>query len=128
LRDFFSRNCYLHEWFFSAIFAIYVFFRKTTIYHKFLFLEKKSPKNEKSPKFLPKFARIAYNMRKGAWDFLLSYFENRQIWLNILIHGCHLLNITKLKNKNKNTDLDMSSSRLPEQSGILKISTLLPEL
>jgi hypothetical protein len=31
--------------------------------------------------------------------FLLSYFEYREIWLNMLMDHCHLSNITKLKNK-----------------------------
>jgi hypothetical protein len=32
--------------------------------------------------------------------FLLSYFEYRQHWLNILMDDCHSSKITKLKNKN----------------------------
>ncbi len=42
-----------------------------------------------------------YNM-KGCLKkiFLLSYFEYRQHWLNILMDDCHSSKITKLKNKN----------------------------
>jgi hypothetical protein len=35
---------------------------------------------------------------KGCFRFsLLSYFEYRQIWLNVLMDQCHLSNIKKMK-------------------------------
>jgi hypothetical protein len=33
---------------------------------------------------------------KGVYDFLLSYFECHQSWLNLLMDDHHLSNITKL--------------------------------
>jgi hypothetical protein len=51
---------------------------------------------------LPKIVTIAYNIK----DFLLSYFEYCQIWLNIIMDDCHLSNTTKLNEfffKIKNT-------------------------
>jgi hypothetical protein len=33
----------------------------------------------------------------GCLKFLLSYFEYRQIWLNVLTDYCHSSSITKLK-------------------------------
>jgi hypothetical protein len=36
-------------------------------------------------------------IQKGAQDFLLSYSEGCQIWLNILMDDHHLTKITKLK-------------------------------
>ncbi len=38
---------------------------------------------------------------QGASDLIFSYFECRQVWLNILVDYCHLSNITKLKKKKK---------------------------
>ncbi len=62
-------------------------------------LEKKSPKwkfKEKGHK-LPQLVAIW----RGSSDFIFSYFECRQVWLNIFIDYCHLSNITKLKKKKK---------------------------
>ncbi len=41
----------------------------------------------------------------GAWDFLLSYFENRQIWLNELEDARHLSNVNKFWGKRKRKTL-----------------------
>jgi hypothetical protein len=39
---------------------------------------------------------ISYCARIGVEDFLLPYFEYRQIWMNNLLDGHHLNNITNL--------------------------------
>jgi len=36
---------------------------------------------------------------KSPKEFLVSYFEYHQIWLNILMNDCHLNKITKLGGK-----------------------------
>jgi len=66
-----------------------------------LFFE--SPKFEKKKKNRQKSPQLP-TILKGTSDFLLSYFESRQIWLNILKDRRHLSDITKLKkDKKKNT-------------------------
>jgi hypothetical protein len=101
-----------------------IFFEKLLLYHKFLFLEKKITKKGKKSKICKNC--LQYEKRCLRFStFVFSKSPNLAKYINTRLPLAH---ITKLKNKNKNTDLDMSSSRSPEQSGIVKISTLLPEL
>jgi len=46
------------------------------------------------------FHHFAYITKIVYGLFLISYFEYRQIWLNVLINDQHLNNITKLKKIN----------------------------
>ncbi len=84
----------LVKWFFGGEFLSICkkSFKKGICCHKFPAFE-----NNCHP---PPKATIVYKW-KGAYDFLLSYFEYRQIWLNIVREDHHLSNITKLE---KNTD------------------------
>lgn len=101
-----------------------IFFEKLLLYHKFLFLEKKIAKKGKKSKICKNC--LQYEKRCLRFStFVFWKSPNLAKYINTRLPLAH---ITKLKNKNKNTDLDMSSSRSQEQSGILKISTLLPEL
>ncbi len=68
------------------------FFKKTIkkICRKFPGFLKKRPKSSQLP-----------SIWKSAQDFILSYFEYRQNWLNTFMYYCHLSNITKLKRKKR---------------------------
>jgi hypothetical protein len=46
---------------------------------------------------------------KGAWGFLLSYFEFCKILLSILMDSLHLMNITNLENNSDPTTLAVST-------------------
>jgi hypothetical protein len=72
------------------------------IFHHFKknILEKEIKKKKIKTKIIKNFHNCLYNMKGYLKIFLLSYFEYRQHWLNILMDDCHSSKITKLKNKN----------------------------
>jgi hypothetical protein len=49
------------------------------------FLRKKSPKNKRTSKTHPKLSQLLTTWNLATLDFLISYFEYHQIWLNIPI-------------------------------------------
>jgi hypothetical protein len=63
--------------------------------------EKESKKELKN--IAPEIVTTTYNMKfqRALKIFLFSYYEYRQIWLNILMDDCHLSNCIKLKRKKK---------------------------
>ncbi len=70
--------------------------------HSFLEIYKQQQKKKCFWKKLPNIITIAYNMKmclRFKTFFLRSYFEYRQLCLNVLMDDCHLSNITKLTKK-----------------------------
>jgi hypothetical protein len=75
------------------IFAIFCqkYFERWILCHNFpVFLIKESSENM----FLNSL-KSSQLPKKGVYEFLLSYFECHQIWLNLLMDDHHLSNITK---------------------------------
>jgi hypothetical protein len=70
---------------------------KKTFCYKFLFFWEKNLQKKRTSKNHPKLSQLLTTWNLATLDFLISYFDYHQIWLNILVDDCDLSNITKLK-------------------------------
>jgi hypothetical protein len=90
---------HLHLWALNVFGTNFLDFVKNILLQIPFFLRKKSPEKRTS-KNHPKLSQLTtWNLR--TLDFLISYFEYHQIWLNILMDDHHLSNITKKNEKKK---------------------------